>query len=96
MQIIGERIFVRVAKKRQTESGIIIPDSAVEIPNVGEIVAIGNWIPESTGCGVLKVGDVIKWAGYAGEEYELEGEKLLMIRPNDVVALLDKPKLVTL
>jgi chaperonin GroES len=96
MQILGERILVKVEVKKQTNGGIIIPDSVVEKPNVGEIVAIGNWIPESTGCKDLQVGDWVKWMKYAGEEIELDGQKLLMIRPNDIFATVEKPSLVIL
>lgn len=84
-EILGEKILVKRIVKTETESGIIIPRMSDDPITIGEIVGIGNVIPEESGCRDLKVGDVIIWMAYAGTEFDVDGTTVLVIRPNDVV-----------
>lgn len=94
MQVIGEKIVVDLIIERE-RGGLILPEKLDDAPIKGRIVAMGNVIPESTGCKDLKVGDVIIWYPHAGTwvDMDINGETtggLLIIRPNDVIAKLDK------
>ena len=66
--------------------GIIIPDSAKEKPLKGEIVAVGNGTKDEEM--VVKVGDNVLYGKYAGTEIELDGEKYLIMRQADVLAII--------
>lgn len=88
MKYVGEKIIVKRLRKEKTKSGIIIPELDEDSPIMkGEVIGIGNRIPEESGLEDLKVGDVVVWMAYAGTEFEVDGQKLLVIRPNDVVAI---------
>lgn len=67
-------------------SGIIIPDSAKEKPLKGEVIAVGNGTKDEEM--VLKAGDTVLYGKYAGTEIELEGEKYIIMRQNDVLAII--------
>ncbi len=70
--------------EEKTIGGIIIPDTAKEKPLQGEVVAVGNGTKEM----ILKVGDNVLDGKYSGSELEYEGVKYLMMRQNDVLAIL--------
>ena len=74
------------AAEEKTVSGIIIPDSAKEKPLRGEVIAAGNGTKDEEM--VLKVGDNVLYGKYAGTEIELEGEKFLIMRQSDVLAII--------
>ena len=67
-------------------SGIIIPDSAKEKPLKGEVIAIGNGTKDEEM--VVKSGDIVLYGKYAGTELELEGEKYLIMRQSDILAII--------
>ena len=69
-----------------TVSGIIIPDSAKEKPLKGNVLAVGNGTKDEEM--VLKEGDTVLYGKYAGTEIELDGEKYLIMRQNDVLAVI--------
>ncbi|PID27932.1 MAG: co-chaperone GroES [Candidatus Cloacimonadota bacterium] len=73
-----------VAEK--TVGGIIIPDTAKERPNIGEIIAVGT---DEELKEIVKVGDKILYAKYGGTEIELEGEKYLIVSRNDILAIIE-------
>ena len=84
---LADRVLVRpVAAEEKTVGGIIIPDSAKEKPLQGEVLAIGNGTKDEQM--VLKVGDKVLYGKYAGTELELDGEKLLIMRQSDVLAII--------
>lgn len=84
---LADRILVRpVAAEEKTVSGIIIPDSAKEKPAKGEVLAVGQGTKDEAM--VLKVGDVVLYGKYAGTEIEHEGEKYLVMRQSDVLAII--------
>ena len=70
-----------------TMSGIIIPDSAKEKPLKGTVIATGNGTKDEEM--VLKNGDTVLYGKYAGTEIELEGEKYLIMRQSDVLAVIE-------
>jgi len=66
--------------------GIIIPDTAKEKPLRGKIVAVGNGTKDEEM--ILKAGDEVLYGKYAGTELEFDGEKYLMMRQSDVLAII--------
>ena len=84
---LADRVLIKpAAAEEKTLGGIIIPDSAKEKPLKGEIVAVGNGTKDEEM--VVKVGDNVLYGKYAGTEIELDGEKYLIMRQADVLALL--------
>lgn len=84
---LGDRVLVLpVAAETKTIGGIIIPDSAKEKPLKGQIIAVGNGTKDETM--ILKAGDTVLYGKYAGTELEFEGEKYLIMRQSDVLAII--------
>jgi len=84
---LSDRVLVRpVAAEQKTAGGIIIPDSAKEKPLKGEVVAAGPGTKDEAM--QLSVGDEVLFGKYAGTEVELDGEKYLIMRQSDVLAIL--------
>ena len=87
IQPLADRVLVRpVAAEEKTIGGIIIPDSAKEKPLRGEVIAVGNGTKDEAM--VLNAGDQVLYGKYAGTEVEYEGEKFLIMRQSDVLAIL--------
>lgn len=90
---LHDRILVRrVEEEATTAGGIIIPDSAKEKPQRGEIVAIGSGRVTNEGKTValeVKAGDKVLFSKFAGTELKLDGEVLLMMREDDVLGILN-------
>ena len=87
IQPLADRVLIRpVAAEEQTIGGIIIPDSAKEKPLRGEVIAVGNGTKDEAM--VLNAGDQVLYGKYAGTELEYEGEKFLIMRQSDVLAIL--------
>ncbi|MBE6329358.1 MAG: co-chaperone GroES [Paludibacteraceae bacterium] len=84
---LADRVLVKpAAAEEKTASGIIIPDSAKEKPLKGEVIAIGNGTKDEEM--VVKSGDIVLYGKYAGTELELEGEKYLIMRQSDILAII--------
>lgn len=84
---LADRVLIEPAPaETKTVGGIIIPDTAKEKPLQGTIVAVGQGTKDEEM--ILKEGDVVLYGKYAGTELELEGKKYLVMRQNDVVAIL--------
>jgi len=84
---LADRVLIKLAPaEEKTAGGIIIPDTAKEKPLQGEVVATGEGTKDETM--VLKAGDVVLYGKYAGTEVEYEGEKYLIMRQSDVLAVL--------
>ena len=87
IQPLADRVLVRpAAAEEKTVGGIIIPDSAKEKPLRGEVLAVGNGTEDEEM--VLKAGDQVLYGKYAGTELELDGEKFLIMRQSDVLAII--------
>ena len=84
---LADRVLIRpAAAEEKTVSGIIIPDSAKEKPLKGEVIAVGNGTKDEEMA--LKQGDLVLYGKYAGTEIELEGEKYLIMRQSDILAII--------
>ena len=84
---LADRVLVLPAPaEEKTIGGIIIPDSAKEKPLKGEVIAIGNGTKDEEM--VVKPGDTVLYGKYAGTEIELDGEKYLIMRQSDILAIL--------
>jgi chaperonin GroES len=90
---LHDRILVRrVAEETKTAGGIIIPDTAKEKPQRGEIVAAGKGRVSEDGKVMpleVKIGDRILFGKYSGTELKLNGEELLMMREEDVLGIIN-------
>lgn len=82
-----DRVLVLPAQAEEKVGGIIIPDTAKEKPQRGKVVAVGNGTKDEEM--VLKVGDEVLYGKYAGTELENEGEKYLIMRQSDVLAVVE-------
>jgi chaperonin GroES len=91
---IGDRIVVRPKSAEETtKSGIILPDTAKERPQEGEVMAVGNGRIMDDGTVValtVKVGDTVLFSKYGGTEIKLGGEEYIILREDDVLAVLEK------
>ena len=84
---LADRVLIEPApEETKTVGGIIIPDTAKEKPLQGKVVAVGTGTKDEEM--VLKVGDEVLYGKYAGTEIEHEGNKYLIMRQSDVVAIL--------
>lgn len=84
---LADRVLIQpTAAEEVTASGIIIPDSAKEKPLKGTVLAVGPGTKDETM--ELKEGDVVLYGKYAGTEVDIDGEKVLIMRQNDVLAKL--------
>jgi len=90
---LHDRVVVRrMEEERTTPGGIVIPDSAAEKPSTGEVVAAGNGkITESGEVRPLdvKVGDKVLFGKYSGTEVKVDGEDLLIMREDDILAVVE-------
>jgi chaperonin GroES len=91
---LHDRVIIkRLEEERTTPGGIVIPDSATEKPVKGKVVAIGKGkILENGEVRPLdvKVGDHILFGKYSGTEVKVDGEELLVMREEDVMAVIEK------
>lgn len=87
LQPLADRVIILPSPAEEvTVAGIIIPDSAKEKPLKGKVVAAGTGTKDEEM--VLKEGDEVIFGKYAGTEIEFEGEKYLIMRQNDVLAVV--------
>ena len=90
---LQDRILVkRVEEESKTKGGIIIPDTAKEKPAEGKVVAVGNGKVGDDGKRIpleIKKGDRILFGKYSGTEVKIEGEEHLVMREDDVLAVIE-------
>ena len=87
IQPLADRVLVKpMAAEEKTIGGIIIPDSAKEKPLRGEVIAVGEGTKDEKM--LLSEGDTVLYGKYAGTELEYEGEKYLIMRQSDILAVL--------
>ena len=90
---LHDRVIVRrMEEERTSAGGIVIPDSATEKPSKGEIIAVGNGkildSGEVRGLDV-KVGDKVLFGKYSGTEVKVDSEELLVMREEDIMAIIE-------
>lgn len=89
-----DRLVVkRLEEDEKSTGGIIIPDSAKEKPQKGEVVAAGNGKKTEEGKTIpldVKTGDRILFGKYSGNEIKMDGDEYLILREDEVLAVLDK------
>ena len=88
IQPLADRVLILPAAAEEKIGGIIIPDTAKEKPLRGKVVATGKGTKDEEM--FLKAGDEVLYGKYAGTELEFDGEKYLMMRQSDVLAVLEK------
>ncbi|MBK0402949.1 co-chaperone GroES [Adhaeribacter sp. BT258] len=87
MKPLADRVIVApAAAEEKTKSGIIIPDTAKEKPQRGEIVAVGNGKKDEPM--TVKVGDQVLYGKYAGTEINIEGVDYLIMKESDIFAIV--------
>ncbi|MGQ2905901.1 MAG: co-chaperone GroES [Neoaquamicrobium sediminum] len=90
---LHDRILVRrIEAEEKTAGGIIIPDTAKEKPQEGEVIAVGSGARDDTGKLVeldVKVGDRILFGKWSGTEIKLNGEDLLIMKESDVMGVIE-------
>ena len=90
---LDDRILVRAnSAEEKTKSGIYLPEGAKEKPSIGKVVAAGPGKVNEDGSRTtpsVKVGDTVVYGKYSGTEVEVDGEKLLIIRENELLGIID-------
>lgn len=88
---LHDRVVVRrLEEEKVSAGGIVLPDSAQEKPAEGEIVAVGPGKASDAGTLIamtVKVGDKVLFGKYAGQEVKVDGEELLVMREDDIIAV---------
>ena len=89
---LGDRVLVkRVEEEQKTKGGIIIPDTAKEKPQEGEVVAVGSGARDEAGKLVpldVKAGDKVLFGKWSGTEVKLNGEELLIMKESDIMGII--------
>ena len=91
---LHDRVIVkRLDQETKTASGLIIPDAAAEKPDQGEVLAVGNGKVSDTGvlrALEVKVGDRVLFGKYSGQAVKVDGDELLVMREEDIMAVVNK------
>jgi chaperonin GroES len=91
---LHDRVIVkRLDQETRTASGIVIPESAAEKPDQGEILAVGPGRRDADGKRVkpdVKVGERVLFGKYAGQAVQVDGDELLVLREEDIVAVVNR------
>ena len=94
LEPMADRMVVRpIAKEEITKGGIVLPDTAKEKPQEGEVLAVGPGRMSDDGVRIamdINVGDVVLYSKYGGTEVKVEDEELIILRESDILA--KKPK----
>ena len=90
---LHDRVVVRrKAEETTSPGGIVLPDAATEKPVQGEIIAVGNGKPNSSGDVTpldVKVGDTVLFGKYSGTEVKIGGEEVLVMREEDIMGVIE-------
>jgi chaperonin GroES len=90
LEPLGERVVIKPSKREEvSKGGIVIPDTAKEKPQEGEVVAVGPGKMTDEGKRIamdVKVGDIVVYARYAGTELKIDEEELVVVRESDILA----------
>ena len=92
---LGDRVLIkRVEEETKTKGGIIIPDTAKEKPQEGEVVAVGPGARDEDGKRIemdVKAGDRVLFGKWSGTEVKVDGEDLMIMKESDILGLVDSP-----
>ena len=90
---LGSRVVVKALEREEiTKSGIVLPDTAKEKPQEGKVLAVGPGDRDEDGKRIpveLKEGDRVLFQKYAGTEFKLDGEELLILSEKDILAIVE-------
>ena len=90
---LGDRVVIQpTPREEMTKSGIVLPDTAKEKPQEGKIIAAGPGRLTDEGTREpmdVKEGDTVLYAKYAGTEFKIEGEELLIVSQKDILAIVE-------
>ena len=90
---LHDRVIVkRIEEERKTASGIVIPDTAAEKPDQGEIVAVGKGKKDDSGKVIaldVKPGDKVLFGKYSGQTVKVKGDELLVMREEDIMGVIE-------
>ncbi len=89
---LGDRVVIKnMEMEETTKSGIVLPGSAKEKPQVAEILAVGpgGMVDGKEVTMSVKVGDKVIFSKYAGTEIKIDGEELIIVRQNDILAIVE-------
>ena len=88
---LHDRVVIkRLEEDQKTSGGIVIPDTAAEKPQRGEVVAVGNGKPLDNGdtrALEVKVGDKVMFGKFSGTEIKVDGDELVVMREDDILAV---------
>ncbi len=91
---LGDRMVVKPLEEEEvTPSGIVLPETAKEKPQKGEVLSVGPGARDDDGNRIemdVKVGDKILFAKYGGTEIKINSDKLLILRESDVLAIIEE------
>jgi chaperonin GroES len=91
---LHDRVIIkRLDNETKTASGLVIPESAAEKPDQGEILAVGTGKRDESGKVIpldVKVGDRVLFGKYAGQTVKVDGDELLVMREEDIMAVVQK------
>jgi chaperonin GroES len=88
---LGDRVIVKLLETEEIKGGIIIPDTAKERPQEGEIIAVGKGRRDSKGARVemeVKAGDRVLFGKYAGNEITIDDDKLMVMKEEEIWAIV--------
>ena len=93
LQPLGDRVVVKALDdlEAKTASGLVIPDTAKEKPQIGEVLAVGPGAMDDDGDRIpvdVEVGQKVLYAKYGGTEVKIEGEELLVLSSRDLLAVV--------
>ena len=90
---LNDRILIkRLESEEKTKGGIIIPDAAKEKPLEGKVIAVGGGKKDEKGKAipmVVKKGDRVLFGKYSGNEIKIDGEEMMIIREDDILAVIE-------
>lgn len=91
---LGDRLVVEPKEHEQTTpSGLVLPETAKEKPQEGEVIAVGPGRRDDDGNRIqmdVEIGDIVLYAKYGGTEVKIDGKKLLILKESDVLAIVEK------
>lgn len=93
IQPLADRIFVKISSSEETTAGgILLPDSAKEKPQMGEVVAVGAGQVNKKGQRIpldVKIGDKVLYSKYAGTDLKMGGEEYILLTERDILATVE-------